>query len=59
MMISFIEKTWPAWWVFAIVAILRWSQPLRSSETIEPDRDHEETEKKSAPEPDIFSLGVR
>lgn len=48
MMISFMEKTWLAWWVFAILVILRWFHALRSSETIERDLDHEETEKKSA-----------
>jgi len=48
MIISFLEKTWLAWWVFAILVILRWFHTLRSSETIERDLDHEETEKKSA-----------
>jgi hypothetical protein len=23
-MILFLEKTWPLWWIFAVVVILRW-----------------------------------
>ena len=47
-MIGFIAKTWVAWWVLASLMILRWFHVLRSSETIEPELDHEETENKSA-----------
>jgi hypothetical protein len=47
-MIGFIEKTWFAWWVFSSLGILRWFQVLRSSETMEPELDHEETENRSA-----------
>jgi hypothetical protein len=27
-MISFFEKTWLLWWMFAVVAILRWHHVL-------------------------------
>jgi hypothetical protein len=47
-MIGFIEKTWFAWWVLINLAILRWFHVVRSSETIEPKLEREETEKKSA-----------
>jgi hypothetical protein len=47
-MIGFIEKTWFAWRLFASLVILRWFHVLRSSETIVPELDHEETENKSA-----------
>ncbi|HEX8817353.1 MAG TPA: hypothetical protein VF753_17800 [Terriglobales bacterium] len=23
-MILFLEKTWPLWWIFAVIIILRW-----------------------------------
>jgi hypothetical protein len=30
-MILFLEKTWPLWWMFAIVVILRWFHVLSAN----------------------------
>jgi hypothetical protein len=30
-MILFLEKTWPLWWMFAVVVILRWFHVLSAN----------------------------
>jgi hypothetical protein len=30
-MILFLEKTWPLWWMFAVVLILRWFHVLSAN----------------------------
>jgi hypothetical protein len=36
-MIPFLEKTWPLWWMFAAVVILRWFHVLSADSASDAD----------------------
>lgn len=50
-MAEFFEKTWPFWWLFCIVVVLRWFYLVSSAGDVEDEIEPIPTRRSDAPQP--------